>query len=303
MFENYRQTDYISHIMSIYPPELIKALFINALRIDVEDNNDKADIVQKLLGDNFSELGTGTNRYAVTGPDGMCHKIALDRRGIVDNMTELKRSPEIDFCSPKVYECNGVILVAENVKLIQQDEFIANRDSILYLCGELAKNYIFTDIGYQKKNYCNWGIRRNGDLVILDTGYIIPRLGNEEAMQCPFCGQELAYDNTYTGFYCKNKRCQNVKLTFADIYRRINTNNLESKLFAGKLGSLELPDFDQLNNTIYDNGIIDRQFDDEEEDEDEKQCEENQDHSRDRDSGYTVSAENVPGLLEYLSDI
>ena len=94
-----------------------------------------------------------------------------------------------------------------------------------------------------------------------------------------------------------------MKLTFADIYRRINTNNLESKLFAGKLGSLELPDFDQLNNTIYDNGIIDRQFDDEEEDEDEKQCEENQDHSRDRDSGYTVSAENVPGLLEYLSDI
>lgn len=298
MFEEARKTNLKSHIQAIYSPELIKALYIHALRIDIEDNNDKADIVQELLGPNFSELGTGTNRYAATGPDGYCHKIALDRRGIVDNMTELKRTTEIEFCSPKVYECNGPILIAEDVALITREEFIANRDNILQICGELAKNYIFTDIGYQGKNYCNWGIRRNGDLVVLDTGYIIPRLGNEEAMQCPFCGEELHYNTTYTGFYCANKKCSNVELSFIDIYRRINTNSLEAKLFAGKLGDLELPDFDQLNNTIYDQGIVGgMSFDDDDEEE-----EVTPNHGKEMGRSGSVKIEDMPDLFKSLTD-
>lgn len=254
MFEDIRQTDYKSHIKALYTPEQLKALFIHALQIDIEDNNDKVPIVQQLLGPRFAELGTGTNRYASTAPDGYCHKIALDRRGIVDNMTEFRRSPEIEFCAPRAYECNGVILVAEDVSLITLEDFMASKDVVLDICSELAKSYIFTDIGFATKNYCNWGVRRNGDLVILDTGYIIPRLGNEDALVCPICGSEIEYNSYYTGFQCSHKNC-GTKYSFADIFRRLKTDSLENRLFESMAG-FELPDLSNINDDIYNEGIV-----------------------------------------------
>lgn len=240
-----------SHITRIYPPDLLKKLFAHALMIDIESNNEKVDIIKELLGDEFTELGPGTNRFGVMGPDGYCHKIALDRRGIVDNITEFRRSPELDWVAPKAYECNGLILVAENVELMTKEDFASNRENILEICSQLARVYIFTDIGYATKNFCNWGIRQNGDLVILDTGYLIPRLGNEEAMMCPVCGRELDYNRNFTGFHCK--KCE-TNFGFIDIYRRM-TNKLEQELFEDLRG-FELPDFSHFNSTFYNNSLM-----------------------------------------------
>ena len=289
MFEDIRQTDYKSHIKALYSPEILKALFIHALQIDIEDNNDKVPIVQRLLGSQFAELGTGTNRYSTSAPDGYCHKIALDRRGIVDNMTEFRRSPEIEFCAPRAYECNGVVLVAEDVSLISLEDFMANKDIVLEICGELAKTYIFTDIGYATKNYCNWGIRRNGDLVILDTGYIIPRLGNEQALRCPLCGEEIRYNQLYTGFICSNKHCQ-TEYSFADIFRRLKTDSLENKLFEAMAG-FELPDLSHINDTLYNDGIVGVDHDSEKKEE----------SGDDEDSG-AVRIEDSEDLFKQLTD-
>lgn len=237
-----------SHILQIYDPILLKKLFAHALLIDMDDNNEKVDVIKQLLGDDFAELGPGTNRYGALGPDGYCHKIAIDRRGIVDNITEYKRSPELDWISPKVYETNGVVLVAETVELMTKENFLANKANILTICEELSAFYIFTDIGFATKNFCNWGIRRNGDLVILDTGYLIPRHGNEEAMTCPVCGikHKLDYNSFYTGFVCK--RCS-TSFSFIDVYRRLNTHH-DDAVFA-QMNGFELPDFSQLNNMLY----------------------------------------------------
>ena len=240
-----------SHILRLYSPDVIKKLFAHALMIDIDDNNEKVNIIKEIVGDDFMELGPGTNRLGLLGPDGYCHKIALDRRGIVDNITELKRSPELEWVSPHVYESNGVILVAENVELMSKEDFRANRDSILAICEQLARSYIFTDIGYAEKNFCNWGIRKNGDLVVLDIGYLIPRLGNEEAMRCPVCGKELGYNSLYTHFVCHH--CQ-TNFSFIDIYRRL-TDRLESKLYQEMTG-FDLPDFSQFNNSLYNNSIL-----------------------------------------------
>lgn len=63
-------------------------------RVDIEDNNDKADLITELIGPEFEEVGAGTNRivYKFTpGPDrefrggsSLLFIIALDRRGLVD---------------------------------------------------------------------------------------------------------------------------------------------------------------------------------------------------------------------------
>jgi len=80
-----------SLIDKVFPKDLLKILYYHACRIDIEDNNIKADAVLDLLGPEFIDIGTGTNRIAVTyspGPDrkfrggaGLIYKIALDRRG------------------------------------------------------------------------------------------------------------------------------------------------------------------------------------------------------------------------------
>ena len=240
-----------SHITRLYSPELLKKLYFHALSIDIENNNEKVEWIKYLLGDDFSELGPGTNRLGMLGPDGYCHKIAMDRRGIVDNVTEFKRSPELEWVAPKVYECNGVVLVAENVELLTKEEFVDNQASILEICATLAEHYIFTDIGFAMKNFCNWGIRRNGDLVILDTGYLIPILGNEEAMTCPLCGRRLKYNRRYTGFTCP--KCA-TDFGFIDVYRRL-TNKLEDTLYKDITG-FDLPDFSHLNDAMYNNGVM-----------------------------------------------
>ena len=241
-----------SHIQKIYSPEVLKKLFAHSLLIDMDDNNAKVDVIKELVGDeDFMELGPGTNRVGLLGPDGCCHKIAMDRRGIVDNMTEFRRSPELEWVAPRAYETNGVVLVAENVELMTKEDYRNNRIHNLEICEALAQNYIFTDIGFAMKNFCNWGIRQDGTLVILDTGYLIPIIGNEQALECPICGRRLRYRPNYTGFTCGH--C-GTNFGFIDIYRRINTK-VEDELYEGLTG-FELPDFSQFNGTLYNNGLM-----------------------------------------------
>lgn len=60
--------------------KIMKALFYDCLRLDIPDNNVKAEICAEILGSDFSEIGTGTNRIALLH-NGCVVKVALDRRG------------------------------------------------------------------------------------------------------------------------------------------------------------------------------------------------------------------------------
>lgn len=80
-----------SLIRNIFSKDLLKVLYYHACRIDIEDNNEKAEMIAEILGPEFQELGTGTNRMAFLytpnedrefrGGAGLVYKIALDRRG------------------------------------------------------------------------------------------------------------------------------------------------------------------------------------------------------------------------------
>ena len=81
-----------SLINQIFSKEQLKMLYYHACRVDIDDNNDKAEMISELLGPEFQELGTGTNRIAFLynpspsrrfkGGAGLVYEIALDRRGL-----------------------------------------------------------------------------------------------------------------------------------------------------------------------------------------------------------------------------
>lgn len=144
-----------------------------------------------------------------------------------------------------------LILVEEYVTLMDSREFTMNENGIKAILEDLSHNYIFEDIGYDMKNYENYGYRSNGDIVILDVGYVYPLKGNEHALSCPKCRGRLKYTRNYTGFMCENTSCR-AKYNFLDVRRRMNLDleNLENQMIS-ELNKVEMPDFDRLNNTIY----------------------------------------------------
>ena len=54
-----------SLINAFFDEETLKMLYYHACRVDIADNNDKAEMIRDLLGATFIELGTGTNRIAL----------------------------------------------------------------------------------------------------------------------------------------------------------------------------------------------------------------------------------------------
>lgn len=144
-----------------------------------------------------------------------------------------------------------LILVEEYVTLMDEHEFTMNENGIKMILEDMANNYIFEDVGFSLKNYQNFGYRTNGDIVILDLGYVFNIKGNENVLSCPKCRGQLVYNQNYTGFVCKNASCK-TKYTFLDIRRRMNLDleNFENTMIS-ELNKVEMPDFDRLNESIY----------------------------------------------------
>lgn len=231
----------IQHCIS---DDVMKALLMICLGREIEDNNDRAKIVAQILGREFTEIGTGTNRIAFFHR-GVVFKIALDRRGLRDNYQEMKRSVELPEFLAKTYESNFLINVCEYVEVMDQDTFIENESTIKYMLKELSKAYLFDDIGFTLKNSYNWGMRESPgitgenmyDICILDYGYLYPLYGSyDKVMRCPLCRHKLQWTANYTALGCTNSTCKYVNSPSKlrnDIPREYT--ELEDKLIADTL--------------------------------------------------------------------
>ena len=258
-------TSLIEHFI---PHNVMRALLYNCLRVDILDNNDKARIVAEILGPTFKEIGTGTNRIALLH-NGMIVKVALDRRGLADNATEFKRSAELENFLAKTYETNYLINICEYVELLEMNEFIIQEDSIKRMLAEIAKNYIFEDIGFSEKNACNWGMRdahlteeemelygENADFVkdvcILDYGYLYP-LGDQKdkLMRCPKCKHKLSWNRNYTALMCTNSGSCGFQTAPMNLRRmmRLDMEDLENRLI-GEFNNMKMPNLDNIEHEI-----------------------------------------------------
>jgi hypothetical protein len=233
-----------SLIKDVFSPLLLRKLWYHAARIDIADNNDKAQMVMELLGPEFDEIGTGTNRVAAMR-NGIVYKIALDTRGEIDNFTEYKRSSELENFVIRVYETNMLINVCEYVTVFDQEQFEMNETTVKMILEQLAKGYIFEDLGFTLKNYYNWGYRDDKTIVALDFGYLYSNVGQDNALTCPHCKARLKYDANYVDFVCENPTCD-VRFRPMDIRRRMvaDLEKSEDKIITN-LNKIHTPNFSE----------------------------------------------------------
>lgn len=201
------------------PKEKMFALFENAMDLIEVDNNVKADRIIKILGPEFQELGTGTNRIALMR-DGHVFKVALDRRGMIDNLAEYKRAAEAPEFLAKCYETNKVVAISEYVNLLSYQEYSENKTKLKEILARLTSAYVIKDLGLTPKNYCNWGYRDDGTIVALDYAYMYPLAGNEKALKCS-CGGNIILDSTFTTYKCDNPSC-GLRYSAMEILNKMN---------------------------------------------------------------------------------
>lgn len=181
---------------------------------DASNVNKVAKLIRARLSPmGFVYIGSGSNRIVFL-KDGYAYKIAMDRRGCVDNMSEYLRSIEEPDLLAKVYETNRLIAVSEYCHLIGKEEFAARKDSIRDMLSYLSTRYVMQDLGTTEKNYCNVGTRDNGSLVFIDYAYMYKIAGNEDALRCRLCGGFIQPNDNFTGYKCSNKHCEQEYLPY-----------------------------------------------------------------------------------------
>lgn len=227
----------------------IKALMQFATRVDIGDNNLKADIIRRYLEPfGFEEIGTGTNRIAFL-KGGMVYKLALDRRGFVDDYCEFKRSLELPEYLAKTYETNMLINVCEYVTVLGQEQFIEMKPVILATLEDISKAYLFNDLGYILKNSMNWGCRHedtdDAELCILDYGYFYPLAGQDlnKLFKCPMCGGHLSWNSTYTFFQCDTKACKYTEEPNRIHDRMVTDFEDQENQMLAEIAKVDVPDF------------------------------------------------------------
>lgn len=216
-----RQT---SRLTDNIPAEIGFQLYDNARDPFVDDNNVKADHAGKILGPGFKELGRGTNRVAYLR-GGYAYKIALDRKGLEDNISEFKRSRENPEYLARAYEiCYGnAVLVSEYVNILMKEEWETVKSKMAYILTKLSQEYVMRDLGLTQKNFCNWGWRtKDKSLVALDYAYLYPIRGNEHALICN-CGSKIKVDSTFTVYKCTNPNCE-LKYSAMEILNRMEVD-------------------------------------------------------------------------------
>jgi len=166
----------------------------------------------------YRRIGEGTNRF-VCLLDNHIIKVAYNYLAYIDNMNELAQAKYKSKYLAQAYETNGIILVSEYVTVMDQEDFIDYNSTLKKILDTLSielgdnnnivKNYILGDMGTSNKNYGNWGRRMNGDIVVLDYGYLY-ELTNEawkKIARCPVCGSSLEYESGYSQLVCTKTDC------------------------------------------------------------------------------------------------
>lgn len=183
----------------------------------LNDNNEKADGIIKFLrkmggkgsDDKYvwREVGAGTNRivvYNVNYPD-VVFKIALDRRGILDNKMERELYKNYEIIRkyvPNTYETDGIILKAEKINTFRKGDFENNEESCYRILNDLGQVFVLNDVG--PTSFRNWGYRDCGDILINDFAYLTP-VERITLRHCRVrdCEGELTYDKDLLYMQCR----------------------------------------------------------------------------------------------------
>ena len=198
----------------------------------------------------YRRIGEGTNRF-VCLLDNHIIKVAYNYLAYIDNMNELAQAKNKPKYLAKAYETNGLILVSEYVTVMDKEEFIENSRAIENILTALRANYkskdktkntyyILGDMGKSEKNYGNWGRRMNGEIVVLDYGYLYEVKGVDwiEVAKCPACGSDLDYTTDFSELECCKDGCP-TKVKYTTLRNNLGygkiIENIKENLNKGKV--------------------------------------------------------------------
>lgn len=136
-----------------------------------------------------------------------------------DNKRELLYTKDLQPYVIKVYECleNGLLAVTEYVDAFTMDMIYEYKPTMQKILKELSDYYLIGDVGIVTKNYCNWGIKANGQICMLDYAYIYSTSFNTFKCRCSD-DAILHYDENYNNLICP---ICGKKYEFRDLRRRI----------------------------------------------------------------------------------
>ena len=197
----------------------------------------------------YRRIGEGTNRF-VCLLDNHIIKVAYNYLAYIDNMNELAQAKDKPKYLAKAFETNGLILVSEYVTVMDNMEFLECQNEIKTILKVIEANikgkdktkntyYILGDMGTSNKNYGNWGRRMNGEIVILDYGYLYEVAGRDwvNVAICPVCGSDLEYLEDFSELKCVNDKC-NTKVKYTTVRNNLGYSkiieNIKDNLDKGK---------------------------------------------------------------------
>ena len=206
-----------SKIHTLFSDEILRLLASVCDSRRIDSYHQKMILVQQILkryNIKFRMLGGATNRLTLM-IDGYAVKFAIDRQGYKDNLMEYSLSPELQPYVARTSETNGYIVVSECVRTMTLDDFRILKSDICKVLEALSRDYLLGDVGYITRNFTNWGIRDNGDVVILDYAYC--HRATEKLFSCDVCGEGvLRYDATYSYLMCSNRGVCNTKYNYME---------------------------------------------------------------------------------------
>lgn len=185
----------------------------------------RKELAIKLLRDydiEFTELGTGTNRFIVKY-GGFALKIALDQEGVADNKQEWVMSSLLKPYVATAHEISkgGHLLVATYAPAFTSfSEMRFHENTIRKILKDWSARYLLGDVGLTHINYANWGVF-NGKPVCIDYAYIFP--ANMDIFEC-VCGNK---DMKFTGNDFTTYQCTRCLTTYTDRELRARIPNSE----------------------------------------------------------------------------
>jgi len=197
----------------------------------------RKELAMQLLRDyhiEFTELGTGTNRFIVKY-DGYALKIALDKEGVADNKQEWVMSPILAPHVATAHEISkgGHLLVASYAPAFTSfAEMNGKSSEIRKILSAWGSRYLLGDVGITSINYANWGIF-NGRPVCIDYAYIFPV--SMDIFECVQCGNK---DMRFSGSDFTKYQCSKCYRTYTDRELRSRISNEERlRLFSNVLNN------------------------------------------------------------------
>jgi hypothetical protein len=262
-----REILFPSKITSWLTEDQLKLLYITSARIDITNNIHKCNMIRYILGPTFREVGAGTNRIAFRKFNHIL-KIALDPRGVIDNMIEFCRSQDFEEYLAKTYETNSISNVQEYVKLCSADEFMSMEFQLAAknILEEITKTHMMDDVCLgSKKNYTNWGYRilleddmsknwlKNKHIVIVDYGYCYDMRYSPEIMRCSVCGEPLVYNKDFTALVCTNPNKSNRHMVQVSDKRDEMSREMENREIKAiyDMTNIKLPTIDDFSQFLY----------------------------------------------------